>query len=95
MKFRKKPIVIEAVQFTYRFDWPDWFQDAVSSNKIMVANTGKFHNPNKICWAEIYTLEGIMIANNGDWIIRGIAGEIYPCKPDIFEKTYEMVEDPC
>ena len=95
MKFRKKPVIVEAVQFGYRFDWPDWFQDAVSSNKIMVANTGKFHNPNKICWAEIYTLEGIVIANNGDWIIRGIAGEIYPCKPDIFEKTYEMVEDLC
>ncbi len=93
MKFRKKPVVIEAVQFTYRFDWPEWFHDAVSKNDVLVFNTGKFHDPSKICYAEIYTLEGVMLANNLDWIIKGINGEIYPCKPDIFEKTYEKVKE--
>ena len=93
MKFRKKPVVIEAVQFTYRFDWPEWFHDAVSKNNVLVYNAGKFHDPSKICYAEIYTLEGVMLANESDWIIKGINGEIYPCKPDIFEKTYEKVEE--
>ncbi|MET8430137.1 hypothetical protein [Nocardia sp. NPDC004860] len=43
-------------------------------------------------WVEIETLEGTMIANVGDWIIRGVAGEFYPCKADIFEQTYEPME---
>ncbi len=42
----------------------------------------------------IHTLEGDMKANIGDWIIKGVNGELYPCKPDIFEKTYESIEDP-
>lgn len=93
MKFKKKPVVIEAVQFSHRFSWPDWFADAVSRNDVLVFNTGKFHNPNEICYAEIKTLEGIMTANDGDWIIKGIKGELYPCKPDIFEMTYEEVHE--
>jgi hypothetical protein len=92
MKFRKKPVVIEAVQFTRIFDWPDWFRDAVSEDRIRVYNTGMFHNPNSECWAGIATLEGDMTANENDWIIRGIKGELYPCKPDIFEMTYEVAE---
>lgn len=95
MKFRKKPVVIEAVQFGYGFLWPDWFQDAVSRDDVRVYNTGKFHNPNESCYALISTLEGTMTANNNDWIIQGVNGEIYPCKPDIFEKTYEKVEELC
>ena len=43
---------------------------------------------------DIPTLEGVLVANPGDWIIKGIAGEVYPCKPDIFEATYERVEEP-
>ncbi|KEH89135.1 sugar ABC transporter substrate-binding protein [Clostridium novyi A str. BKT29909] len=42
----------------------------------------------------IHTLEGDMKANVGDWIIKGVKGELYPCKPDIFEKTYESIETP-
>lgn len=82
MKYRKKPVVIEA--FRYWIDpRPDWFCDKVTSNEIITFETH----------CNINTLEGIMIGNAGDYIIKGIAGEIYPCKPDIFEKTYETVED--
>ena len=80
-KYRKKPIVIEA--FKFRVDYcPDWFMDAVSNNEIITTETECF----------IRTLEGCMIAKKGDYIIQGIKSEIYPCKPDIFEKTYEKVE---
>ena len=61
MKFRKKPVIIEAYQTDTELD--------------------------------IATLEGVMHASVGDWIITGIQGEQYPCKPDVFEKTYERVEE--
>ena len=82
-KFRKKPIVIEAYCFNqvrenYR---PDWLQDRVTANEII---TYPDH-------AIIKTLEGDMRADLGDWIIKGVKGEVYPCKPDIFEATYEAV----
>lgn len=91
-RFRKKPIVIEAVQYGRRFYWPDWFADAVSANKIVTYGTGKFNNHEEACFADIKTLEGTMTAQEGDWIIHGIKGEIYPCKPDIFAATYVPVE---
>ena len=91
-KFRKKPIVIEAVRYTSGFLWPDWFRDAVSQNVVVVHGTGKFANT-ETCFAKIKTLEGVMRANEGDWIIRGVNGELYPCKPDIFAATYEPVEE--
>lgn len=80
-KYRKKPVVVEAMQYNG-------------------FNTGKIHDfcGNKILepvgknYIEIKTLEGIMKASKGDYIIRGVNGEFYPCKPDIFEKTYEIVE---
>ena len=92
MKYRKKPVVIEAVQYTSRFDWPDWFHDAVSEERIRTYNTGKFQDPTQPCWAVIATLEGDMMAKEGDFIIKGVQGEFYPCKPDIFEMTYEVAE---
>ncbi|CAB4151167.1 hypothetical protein UFOVP685_19 [uncultured Caudovirales phage] len=74
MKFVKKPIVIEA--FRYGFDKkPSWFFD----------NT---NIPTPYAPITIHTLEGDMTANPGDYIIKGIQGEIYPCKADIFEATY-------
>lgn len=87
MKYRKKPIVIEAFQFTDPFTCTDpmiplWFVDAVDIGKVRSAPTCVL----------IKTLEGEMMASIGDWIIRGVKGEIYPCKPDIFEATYEPVE---
>lgn len=90
MMYRKKPVVVEAFQLNSRgLVEEDWFWDAVSKNKIITHEFGKFHSYD--AWCEIYTLEGIMIAETGDYIIRGVQGEIYPCKPDIFEKTYEEV----
>lgn len=82
-KFRKKPVVIHAYCFNQKRDnfRPDWFQDAISANEII---TYPDH-------ALIHTLEGVMRADLGDWIIRGISGEFYPCKPGIFEMTYEAL----
>lgn len=88
-KYRKKPVVIEAVQYTRRFDWPEWFHEAVSEEIIRTYNTGKFQDPTEKCWAVIATLEGDMMVSENDWVIRGVKGELYPCKPDIFEATYE------
>jgi hypothetical protein len=79
MKFRKKPVVIEAVQFTEE----------------------NYQEVKDFCPALVYidtmngyikTLEGVMQASEGDWIIKGVNGEFYPCKPDIFQKTYEPAE---
>ena len=84
-KFRKKPVVIEAVQWPVNGEWPDWLTRAADSAKLSF--------PVDDDWATIHTLEGKMRANVGDWIIQGIKGEIYPCKPDIFEATYDAVEE--
>ena len=79
-KFRKKPVVIEA--FRYYIDaQPDWFCDKVTVREIVTF-------PDR---CEILTLEGVMRGEIGDFIIQGVNGEIYPCKPDIFEKSYEAV----
>lgn len=79
MKFRKKPIVIEAEQ---------WFP-----GKQIEGVFTKLKNLNIDMEVEPYidTLEGRMRVSEGDWIITGVNGEKYPCKPDIFEKTYEEV----
>lgn len=91
MKYRKKPVVIDAFQLNSRgLVGEDWFWDAVSEGTIITYYFGKFHPEDAYC--DIKTLEGTMRANTGDYIIRGINGEIYPCKSDIFEKTYELVE---
>ena len=86
-KFRKKPVVIEAVQWTGRASY-----DAVSAF-VTRDDDVCFVNPlDPGGYVEIPTPEGTMKATAGDWIIRGVAGEIYPCKPDIFAATYEAVE---
>jgi len=79
--FRKKPVVIEASRIT------DSTFDAPHPNPEHIP--GVIYDPRLRC-AYIRTLEGEMRADNGDWIIRGIKGELYPCKPDIFEATYEI-----
>ena len=88
-KFRKKPVVIDAVQIEKRMDIlsPDWWTLAVMSNKVILHGMGKFTRDQP--WVEIHTLEGIMRGNAGDWIICGVQGELYPCKREIFEATYE------
>lgn len=80
-KFRKKPVVIEAVQFTGRND--NEVADFIGDNGYDPIDRGP-------SWV-IHTLEGDMNVSIGDWIIKGVQGEFYPCKPDIFEQTYELV----
>jgi len=94
-RFRKRPIVIEAFKMGID-NIPDWFMDKVSDNVIILHsdrpdNVDTF-DPHYKSWCQIKTLEGIMTGDYGDYIIQGINGECYPCKPDIFEKTYEFVE---
>lgn len=84
MKYRKKPVEIEAFRFGID-NMPDWFMDKVTSNEIIL----HFYFYKQ--WCEIKTLEGVMKAYEGDFIIKGVKGEIYPCKPDVFNQTYEMV----
>lgn len=88
MKFRKKPVVIEAMKFDGENagDVMNWAHRALppEANSIVRFDLGGL---------SIRTLEGYLHASPGDWIIRGIKGEFYPCKPDIFEATYERVEE--
>jgi hypothetical protein len=90
MKYRKKPIVIEAFQF-YVDNIPDWFIDKVTKNEITMVNCDYKKCYIEDAYCEIKTLEGIMIANGGDFILQGVEGEVYPCKKEIFLKTYEEV----
>ena len=90
MKYRKKPVIVEAFQLNERgLIGEDWFWDAVSNNDIITYHFGKFHP--EPAWYEIKTSEGTVVAKAGDYIIRGVNGEIYPCKPDIFKQIYEQV----
>lgn len=97
--YRKKPVEVEARQLHFSYDDAtreydhgnlDEIQDWIWSNKgssiIEYDSSGDFG-------IVILTLEGDMLANSGDWIIKGVKGEFYPCKPDIFEQTYEAVND--
>jgi hypothetical protein len=90
MKFRKKPVVIEAVQLR----WDTW-DEMCTHAEVGFLSEGKpegIMGENNSISMSIPTLEGVMIANENDWIIKGVKGEIYPCKSDIFEMTYEKVE---
>lgn len=89
MKYRKKPVEIEA--FKYGIDTPpNWFLDKISSNDITPYCDGDY-SISEDYYCEIKTLEGIMRGNCYDYIIQGVKGEVYACKPDIFELTYEKV----
>ena len=84
-KYRKKPVVIEAFQLGQAA--PSWLNDAIGTGGVTVHAT--FEAPTTLAYALIRTLEGEMRANLGDWIIRGVKGELYPCKPDIFAEIYD------
>lgn len=88
MKARKKPVVIEAWEFTKKaLDSNDsWVR--LYRNEIHLTS----QYAGEVLYIEIDTLEGTMRADLGDFIIKGVQGEFYPCKPDIFEKTYEVIE---
>lgn len=80
MKFRKKPVVIEAERYIGGEESQDKIADFMQCNIAVLGES-----------IIIRTLEGEMEARPGDWIIKGVNGEFYPCKPDIFDKTYEAV----
>jgi len=97
-KFRKKPVEIEAFQMTRErresnADWPHWLHEAWNVER---------HNPGSLepvdpddaddRRLQIVTLEGLHLVSWNDWIIQGVQGELYPCKPDIFEQTYERAD---
>lgn len=83
-RFRKKPVVVEAVQLTVHNVYFGRFKKLPV--ELHFAEDGK-----TVAFAEIKTLEGTMRANLGDWIIKGVKGEFYPCKPDIFAATYDRL----
>ena len=94
-KFRKKPVVIEAVKWTGEnlqeiITLTDGKPDTRSSHAGMMWES--YEDLVKRDGLKIFTLEGKMNAEIGDWIIRGVAGECYPCKSGIFEATYEPVD---
>jgi len=88
MKYRKKPVIVEAFQLKNckAVKLPDWVleRDDIYCSEDSEGN---------VVTLRISTLEGDMFALNGDWIIKSVKGELYPCKPDIFEATYELVPD--
>ena len=92
MKYRKKPIVIEAFQMTaehmaeeaHRERWPNWLKDQWNKRVI--------DHPTVPHMLIIHTVNGTRLCSENDWITRGIQGELYPYKPDIFKQTYEAVE---
>lgn len=90
-KYRKRPVDVEAFQILMhtmrRRDYPQWFADAISSGVVY-----QKANPDYPVECTIWTLEGEMDANLGDYIIKCVNGELYPCKQDIFDKTYERCE---
>lgn len=94
-KYRKKPVVVEAFKYdgdlmykTGRYYVPEW---VVRSNANGTLYFGEFNGtPGELF---VKTLEGVQHVSVGDYVIQGVNGELYPCKPDIFEKTYEVVKD--
>ena len=87
MKYRKKPVVVGAMRLPEENEDPaqeliDWLND--QERVVLSGRNGSLI---------IQTPEGDMTANPGDWVIKGVKGELYPCKPDVFEATYEVVED--
>jgi hypothetical protein len=88
-KFRKKPVIIEAVQMTKQMrndlgPFPDWALPHLTASR-----TEKIENSEVVT---VRTLEGDLHVSDDDWLIRGVKGEVYPCKPDIFEATYEPAD---
>ena len=90
-KYRKRPIVIEAIQLR----WDTWNEMCEFADVGKLSDgkpEGRMDAGNR-CGLDIPTLEGLMQASENDWVIRGVKGELYPCKPDIFEATYEPVAE--
>lgn len=89
MQYRKKPVVIEAIQYNKNpYDILDWAAALDKKSNLKYYPEGQMYNKFGLF---IETLEGLMHVSDGDFVIQGVNGEFYPCKPDIFEKTYEKV----
>ena len=96
MKYQKRPVVIEAFQYDGDFVYqngeayvPDWVFEALEQDVMYYGGLEENSPP---CELFIRTLEGIHHVSVGDYVIQGILGELYPCKPDIFEMTYDEVK---
>ena len=93
-KYRKKPVIIEAYQYEGDFvssgNWtaPDWVNEAYNNGILVYKEVGD--TPPELY---VKTIEGDMKCNYKDYIIKGVKGELCPCKPDIFEETYEQVDE--
>ena len=98
MKYRKKSVVIEAVQLTWA-NWSEMCEHAGVGHLVDGKPEGCYVDTESTVTEDtrgrigllIPTLEGVMKGVEGDWIIKGVKGELYPCKPDIFAETYEPV----
>ena len=101
LKFRKKPVAIEAFQMTARMadslaDWPQWLQDAYRKGQYEEGSITRLSDlvteaTDKLF--QIMTLEGRHIVRGDDWIIQGVRGELHSCEPYIFDLTYEPAEE--
>ena len=87
MKFRKKPVVIEAIRYT------GVNERLMSEYEQFVGRPIEVRNLDNVLRLVIPMLEGEHIATPGDWIIKGVKGEFYPCKPDVFAESYEAADD--
>lgn len=97
MKVRKKPIVVEAFRITEETrtdnrDWPNWLHDAWQKPEGEMGAVYPLYQMSKGGPLLIRTLEGVMACAIGDWIIQGVKGELYPCKAEIFDLSYEAAE---
>ena len=95
-KYRKKPVVIEACQLTTEtrasnYEWPEWMNAAWNKERGAEGSLYPTVPLTHDGTLSVGTLEGEMLVSFGDYIIQGVKGEIYPCKPDIFEATYDLV----
>lgn len=94
-RYIKKPVVVEAFQMTEQhrhnnFYWPQWLHDAWNKDPTEVGAVFPVPGSSEV---QINTLEGLMRVNTNDFIIQGVKGELYPCKPDIFHATYQGYHD--
>lgn len=84
MKYKHKPTIVDAVQYPNNDSYPSWFVEAIINTDILVIDGEDL---------EIETLEGTMKAHKGDYIIKGTHEELWVCNHDIFEATYEVIDD--
>jgi len=88
-KYRKKPVTVDAWRYGFETGvLPDWVDDALKHSAVVRTDSIEAYPPLKIL-----TPEGIMTCKMGDWLMKGVEGEIYPCKDSIFKATYEKVEE--